>query len=75
MEEFDRFNKKLRNIAFIIIILAIAILIIWIILFILSVGKQLQFILAIGIALFLSGILILTRIQYVIWINKRISKK
>ncbi|MFX0025887.1 MAG: hypothetical protein ACFE8M_05685 [Candidatus Hermodarchaeota archaeon] len=71
MEEFDKVNRKFRNISFIIIIIAIIILIIWIILFGIIREKQFQFLLAIGIGLFLAGLLLLTRIQYVIWINKR----
>lgn len=73
MEEFDRVNRKIRNISFLIIILAIIILIIWLILFGLIGERKYQFLLAIGIGLFLAGLLLLTRVQYVIWINKRFS--
>lgn len=73
MEEFDRVNRKIRNISFLIIILAIIILIIWLILFGLIGEGEFQFLLAIGIGLFLAGLLLLTRVQYVIWINKRFS--
>ncbi|MFX1361612.1 MAG: hypothetical protein ACFFB1_17045 [Promethearchaeota archaeon] len=73
MEEFDRVNRKIRNISFLIIFIAIIILIIWLILFGLIGQKEFQFLLAIGIGLFLAGLLLLTRIQYVIWINKRFS--
>ena len=73
MEEFDRINRKIRNISFLIIIIAILLLIIWFILFGLIGEKKFQFLLAIGIGLFLAGLLLLTRIQYVIWINKRAS--
>ncbi len=73
MEEFDRVNRKIRNISFLIILIAVIILIIWLILFGLIGEKEFQFLLAIGIGLFLAGLLILTRIQYVIWINKRFS--
>ncbi len=73
MEEFDRVNRKIRNISFLIIILAIVILIIWLILFGLIGERKYQFLLAIGIGLFLAGLLLLTRVQYVIWINKRFS--
>ncbi len=73
MEEFDRINRKIRNISFLIIIIAILLLIIWFILFGLIGEKEFQFLLAIGIGLFLAGLLLLTRIQYVIWINKRAS--
>ena len=74
MEEFDKINRKFRNISAIIIIMAIIILIIWLILFVLLREKEIQFLLAIGIGLFLAGLLLLTRIQYVIWVNKRFEK-
>ncbi len=73
MEEFDRVNRKIRNISVLIILIAVIILIIWLILFRLIGEKEFQFLLAIGIGLFLAGLLLLTRIQYVIWINKRFS--
>ena len=73
MEEFDRINRKIRNISFLIIIIAILLLLIWFILFGLIGEKEFQFLLAIGIGLFLAGLLLLTRIQYVIWINRRAS--
>lgn len=73
MEEFDRVNRKIRNISVLIILIAVIILIIWLILFRLIGEKEFQFLLAIGIGLFLAGLLLLTRIQYVIWINKRAS--
>ncbi|MFX0032109.1 MAG: hypothetical protein ACFE8E_07545 [Candidatus Hodarchaeota archaeon] len=75
MEEFNRINKKVRNIGLIAIVIAIVVLIIWVILFILSKGNRLEFMLAIAIALFLAGLLIVTRIQYIIWVSKNLSKE
>jgi amino acid transporter len=75
MEEFDRVNRKFRNIAFVIIIIAIILLIIWLILFELIGEKEFQVLLAIVIGLFLAGLLFLTRIQYVIWTSKKFSNK
>ena len=73
MEKFHKVNIKIRNIALILILIAIIILIIWIIHFLQTQGKELQVLLAIGIALFLAGILMLTRIQYIIWMEKKFS--
>ena len=74
MEELIKLDTKARNIALIIICIAIVILIIWIIFYLNSPGSEFQFLLYIGIALFLAGILVLTRIQFVIWTEKRVHK-
>ena len=71
MKELDAIDIKFRNIALILIFIAIIILIIWITIFLQSGGEKLPLLLAIGIALLLAGILMLTRIQYIIWIKKR----
>ncbi len=71
MEELDKFDAKIRNYSLIIIITAIVLLIIWVISYINSPEKASPLLMAIGIALLLSGILLLTRIQYIIWIKKK----
>ncbi len=71
MEELDKFDTKIRNYSLIIIIIAIVLLIIWIISYIDSPEKASPLLMAIGIALLLGGVLLLTRIQYVIWMKKR----
>ncbi|MFX1496886.1 MAG: hypothetical protein ACFFBH_05140 [Promethearchaeota archaeon] len=74
MEEFGRSNIKIRNIALILILIAILILSVWLIYYLLINKNELQFLLAIGIALLFAGILLLTRIQYLIWMLKKVQK-
>lgn len=71
MEELDRLDKKLRNIALIIISIAVLLMIIWTISYLSSPEKASPLLMSIGLALLLGGILLLTRIQYIIWIKKR----
>ena len=71
MEELDKLDTKIRNYSLIIIIIAIVLLIIWLVSYISSPKKASPLLMAIGIALLIGGILLLTRIQYVIWIKKR----
>lgn len=71
MEELDKFDKRIRNISLIVIFIAIILLIIWIISILNSPEKASPFLMSIGIALFFAGILLFTRIQYVIWMKKR----
>ncbi|MFX1600907.1 MAG: hypothetical protein ACFFB6_09955 [Promethearchaeota archaeon] len=71
MEDLNKFDKKIRNISLIIIFIAIIILIIWIVTFFYSPENASPILLSIGIALLLAGILLCTRIQYVIWMKKR----
>ena len=71
MEELNKFDTKIRNYSLIIIIIAIVILIIWVVSYISSPEKASPILMAIGIALLLGGILLFTRVQYIIWIKKR----
>ena len=71
MEEIDKLDKRIRNISLIIVLIAIILLIIWIISFLNSPENASPFLMSIAIALFLAGILLFTRIQYVIWMKKR----
>jgi len=71
MKEFDKLDKRFRNISLIILFIAIILLIIWIASFLNSPEKASPFLMSIAIALLLAGILFLTRIQYVIWMKKR----
>ncbi|MFX1380394.1 MAG: hypothetical protein ACFFA4_15015 [Promethearchaeota archaeon] len=71
MEELDKFDKKFRNIAFLIISIAILLLIIWMIIFLNSPENASPLLMSISIALLLAGILLITRIQYVIWMKKK----
>ena len=71
MERIDNMDKRFRNISFIIIIIAALLLIIWIASYLISPEKASPLLLSIGIALLLAGILLLTRIQYIIWLKKK----
>ncbi|MFX1489980.1 MAG: hypothetical protein ACFFBI_12575 [Promethearchaeota archaeon] len=71
MDELDKIDKKFRNISLILLFLAVLILIIWIVWYFNYPLKGNQILLAIGIALLLAGILLFTRVQYVIWMKKR----
>jgi len=71
MEELNKLDKRIRNISFVLLIVAVLSLIIWVVLFLKYPLKGNQLLLAIGIALLLAGILLFTRIQYVIWMKKK----
>ena len=71
MEELDKFDKRLRNLSLIIIFIAILLLIIWTVSFLNSPETASPLLMSIGIALLLAGILLITRIQYIIWMKKR----
>ncbi len=74
MEELIKLDTKVRNSSLIMICIAIILLMIWVILYLNSPGSEFQYLLYIGIALFLAGILVLTRIQFVLWTEKRVHK-
>lgn len=71
MENLDKFDKKFRNLALIIILIAVLLLTIWVIIFLNSAEKAPPLLISISIALLLAGILLFTRIQYLIWMKKR----
>ena len=71
MEELDKLDKKIRNLSLIVIIIAVLLLIIWTGNYLISPEKAASLLMVIGIALLVAGILLLTRIQYVIWMKKR----
>ena len=71
MEEFDKLDKKIRNISLLVIFIAIILLIIWMVSYLFSQSKSSPLLMTLGIALLLAGILLFTRIQYVMWMNKK----
>ena len=71
MKEFDKLDKKIRNISLLIILIAIILLVIWIVCYINSPETASPLLMTISIALLLGGILLSTRIQYIIWMKKR----
>jgi hypothetical protein len=71
MVEVDKIDKKFRNLSLIIIIISILLLTIWVIFYQNSQETASPLLMSISIALLLAGILLLTRIQYVIWMKKK----
>jgi len=71
MEGIDKLDKRIRNISLLILFIAIILLIIWILMSINSPENGSPLLMSISIALLLGGILLFTRIQYVIWMKKR----
>ncbi|MFX1574976.1 MAG: hypothetical protein ACFFB0_19740 [Promethearchaeota archaeon] len=71
MEALDKLDKRVRNIGLLLIITAIILLLIWLIDYLISPKTASPLLMSIGIALLLGGILLVTRIQYIIWIKKR----
>ncbi|MFW9901553.1 MAG: hypothetical protein ACFFDY_09705 [Candidatus Thorarchaeota archaeon] len=71
MEELDKLDKRFRNISLIILFIAIILLIIWIASLLNSPENASPILMSVAIALLLAGILLFTRIQYVIWMKKR----
>ena len=71
MERIDKIDKRFRNLSFIIIIIAVLLLIIWFVSYLDSPVKSSPLLLSIGIALLLAGLLLFTRIQYLIWLKKK----
>ncbi|MFX0034814.1 MAG: hypothetical protein ACFE9I_04130 [Candidatus Hermodarchaeota archaeon] len=71
MNESVKFDKKFRNLALIILIIASFILTIWIVLYLNSPELASPLLISIGIALLLAGILLFTRIQYIIWMKTK----
>jgi len=77
IDEYNKLDKLLRNIALILILASLILLVVWVINLYSNSGKETIYnliIMSIGIALLLGGILLLTRIQYIIWIKKRFKK-
>jgi len=66
-----KFDKKFRNFSLIAIFIAALLLIIWVISYLNSPEKASPLLVSIAIALLFAGILLFTRIQYVIWVKKK----
>lgn len=71
----DKIDKRIRNVSLMILIIGFSLMIIWMIFDVYTPNKKLHFILIIGIALFLAGTLAFTRIQFVLWLQKRITRE
>ena len=71
MVELDKFDKRLKNLSLVIILIGVLLLIIWMVSFLDSPEKASPLLMSIGVALLFAGILLVTRIQYVIWMKRR----
>lgn len=71
MEELDKIDKKFRNLALLIIIVAVLLLVIWFVILFINPNITSPLLMSVAIALLLAGILLLTRIQYIIWMKKK----
>ncbi len=71
MQEFDKLDRKIRNISLLIIFIGIVFLTIWIISFLYSPDNASPLLMSLGLALLLGGILLFTRIEYIIFMKKR----
>ena len=71
MVNVDYIDRNFRNLGLVLILIAILILTFWMVNY-LSFPKNLNLILAyIGVAILLGGLLLVTRIQFIIWMEKR----
>lgn len=71
MKELDKLDKKIRNISLLIILIALILLVFWTVSYVDSPETASPLLMTIGVALLLAGILLCTRIQYIIWMKKR----
>ena len=71
MEIIRKTNKNLRNFALVILALSISLIIFWLLLFYLYSKHSCLILLYIGIGLFLAGMLVLIRVQFVLWAEKK----
>jgi len=73
MGDYFKIDKKFRNFGLGLILIAILILIVWMVFYLEDTEDNYNFRLLsfLGIGLLLGGILIVTRIQFVIWAEKR----
>jgi hypothetical protein len=71
MEQLEKIDKKFRNFALIIIIIGVLLLIIWIVILLNNPTNPTPLLMSIALALILAGILLFTRIQYIIWMKKK----
>ncbi|MHA2126582.1 MAG: hypothetical protein ACXACO_02345 [Promethearchaeota archaeon] len=71
MTDIDKLDKKFRNSSIILLLVASILLVIWIVSYLRSQENASPILLAISISLLLAGILLFTRIQYIIWVKNR----
>jgi len=70
-EIFIKLDKRLRNIGIALIFISCLILGMWLYLYLIFPEFKFLILLSLGVGLLIGGILIVTRIQYAIWIRER----
>ncbi len=70
--EYFKIDKNFRNFGLGLILIAILILIVWMVFYL---EKNFKILLYLGIGLLLAGILIVTRIQFAVWVEKGYQKE
>jgi hypothetical protein len=71
MVNVDNIDRNFRNLGLVLILIAILILAFWMVNYLTFSNKANLIWAYLGIALLLGGILLVTRIQFVIWMEKR----
>ncbi|MHA1468692.1 MAG: hypothetical protein ACTSP6_11540 [Promethearchaeota archaeon] len=71
MVNVDNIDRNFRNLGLVLLLIAIVILTFWMVYYLTLPNKTNIIWAYIGIALLLGGILLVTRIQFVIWMEKR----
>ena len=71
MVNVDNIDRNFRNLGLVLLLIAIVILTFWMVYYLTLPNKTKIIWAYIGIALLLGGILLVTRIQFVIWMEKR----
>lgn len=75
MKSLKDINRKIRNISFILVIISFSLMIGWTVFASVSMSTDYYFILIIGVSIFIPSIFAFTRIQFVLWLQKRLEKK
>ena len=73
-EIFVKLDKRVRNVGIVLILISFLILGIWLYLYLIFAEFKFLILLYLGVGLLMGGILIVTRIQFAIWIRERAKK-
>ena len=71
MVNVDNIDRNFRNLGLVLLLIAIVILTFWMVYYLTFPNKANIIWAYVGIALLLGGILLVTRIQFIIWMEKR----
>lgn len=75
MELPDKIDKNVRNLSLILILIGVILIVIWLIIYLLIPHQENALLMSLGIGILLGGLLVLTRVQYIIWLKKKVSSK